>query len=208
MKQSLPVIGMFVSGCFVGAWLQPDGSLQDASIYILYALMFQVGLGLGASDALRSVLRTFRPKMLLLPLGTLCGTLACSALVGLLLTKWSVIDTMTLGAGMGYYSLSSVLIMQLKMPTVGEQLAAELGTIALLANICRELLTLFCAPWLRRWWGPYAPICAAGVTSVDVSLPIIGRVSGAEFIPVAMFHGMVLDMTVPLLLPLLCQWQG
>lgn len=206
MKQSLPVIGLFVLGCFVGAWLQPDWSLQDASVYILYALMFQVGLGLGGSDSLLSVLRIFRPKMLLLPLGTLLGTLIFSALAGLLLTKWHIIDTMAVGAGMGYYSLSSVLIMQLKMPSLGEQLATELGIIALLANICRELLTLSCAPWLRRWWGPYAPICAAGVTSVDVSLPIIGRVSGAGMIPVAMFHGMVLDVTVPLLLPLLCEW--
>lgn len=106
---------------------------------------------------------------------------------------------------MGYYSLSSILVTQLKLPTLGQQLAAELGTIALLANIFRELLALVLAPVIRRWFGPYAPVTAAGVTSVDVCLPAIGRVSGQQMIPVALFHGMMLDLSVPLLVPLLCQ---
>lgn len=205
MKQSLFVVLMFVAGCVVGAVADIRWELHDVSLYILYALMFQIGLSVGCSDNLKAILKKFRPKMLLLPLGTLCGTLLFSALVSFLLVEWGVFDTMAVGAGLGYYSLSSVLITQLKMPTLGEQLAAELGTIALLSNIIRELLALVGAPWFRRWFGPLGPVCAAGVTSVDVALPAIGRVSGQAMIPVALFHGMVLDMSVPLIVPLLCQ---
>lgn len=205
MKQSLFVVLMFVAGCIVGALADIRWELHDVSLYILYALMFQIGLSVGCSDNLKAVLRYFRPKMLLLPLGTLCGTLLFSALVSWVLVEWNVFDTMAVGAGLGYYSLSSVLITQLKMPTLGEQLAAELGTIALLSNIIRELLALVGAPYFRRFFGPLGPVCAAGVTSVDVALPAIGRVSGQAMIPVALFHGMVLDMSVPLIVPMLCQ---
>lgn len=206
MKQSLFVVLMFVVGCIVGACLEGSLQLHDASLYILYALMFQIGISVGCSDNLGEIIRTFRPRMLMLPLATMGGTLLCSALVSLFLARWSTTECMAVGGGMGYYSLSSILITQLKMPTLGEQLATELGIIALLSNILRELMALLAAPWLKRWLGPLAPVCAAGVTSVDVALPAIGRVCGTGMIPVALFHGMVLDMSVPLLVPLLCEW--
>lgn len=112
---------------------------------------------------------------------------------------------MAVGSGMGYYSLSSILVTQLKMPTLGQQLAAELGTIVLLSNICRELISMICAPLIYKIFGPYAPISAAGVTSVDVSLPAISRACGKEIIPISLFHGMIVDLTVPLMVPFLCE---
>lgn len=205
MKQSLMVVAMFVAGCLVGRlWGGAPHDTGPLSMWILYALMFQIGLSVGCSGNLRSILRNFRPRMLLLPLGTVAGTLLFSALAALAVARWGVMDCVAAGAGMGYYSLSSILVQQLKLPSLGAQAAAELGTIALLANVMRELLALLCAPLIRRVFGPYAPVTAAGVTSVDVCLPAIGRVSGREMMPVALFHGMVLDMTVPLLVPLLC----
>lgn len=76
--------------------------------------------------------------MLLIPLGTITGTLLFSALASILLSQWSVFDCMAVGSGFAYYSLSSILITQFKEPTIGIQLATELGTIALLTNIFRE----------------------------------------------------------------------
>ncbi len=205
MKQSLFVIFMFVLGCFIGDWFQLHWKLHELSLLILYLLMFQVGLSVGCSENLKTILRYFRPKMLLLPLASISGSLILSALISVCFVRWSVFDVMAVGGGMGYYSLSSILVTQLKLPTLGEQMAAELGTIALLSNICRELLSLVLAPLWKRLFGPYAPITAAGVTSVDVCLPTIGRICGEQMIPVALFHGMLVDMTVPLLIPLLCE---
>lgn len=206
MKQSVFVVSMFVLGCIVGYFNHSDVEFHEVSLYILYALMFQVGISVGCSDNLKAVLKVFRPKMLLLPIATITGTLLMSALVSVVLTQWSAMDCMAVGSGLGYYSLSSILITQLKLDTLGERLAAELGTIALLANICREMLALVCAPLFRKYFGPYAPISAAGVTSVDVVLPAIARVSGQAMIPVSLFHGMLLDMSVPIILPFLCEW--
>ena len=206
MKQSIVVVMMFIVGCVVGYFNQIDYELHDLSLYILYALMLQVGISVGCSDNLKALLQYCRPKMLLIPLATITGTLLLSACISLVLSRWSAFDCMAVGAGLGYYSLSSILITQLKLDTLGQQLAAELGTIALLANIFREIFSLIFAPFIYKFFGPFAPISAAGVTSVDVSLPAIARVSGKEMIPISLFHGMLLDMSVPILLPFLCEF--
>ena len=103
---------------------------------------------------------------------------------------------MAVGAGFGYYSLSSILITESK--------GAALGTIALLSNIVREIITLLLAPLLARWFGSLAPISAGGATSADTTLPIITRVSGDEFAIVSVYHGFVVDFSVPFLVTLFC----
>lgn len=205
MKQSLIVVMMFVVGCIIGDVCNPHWDLHNVSMMILYALMFQVGLSVGCSPNLKAILRNFKPKMLLLPLATISGTLLFSAVIGFVLTQWGTTNCMAIGSGMGYYSLSSILITQLKAPTLGQQIAAELGTIALLANIWREMIALTCAPLVRKLFGPLATVTAAGVTSVDVCLPAIARTCGKEMVPIALFHGMMIDMSVPLLVPFLCE---
>ena len=205
---NLLVPGIFALGCIAG-YLLGDNTLQlskltDASIYVLYALMLQVGFSVGYSDNFAKVLRTLRPKYLLIPLATVSGTLLFSAAVSFLLSHWSVAECLAVGSGMGYYSLSSILIVQLKTPSLGVQLATELGTIALLANIFRELFALIGAPLFRRFFGKLAPISVAGVTSVDVALPSIMRASGREMIPIAIFHGILIDISVPFFISFFC----
>lgn len=209
MSGSFGVVCVFAVGCLAGAAAASAGySVPDVhgfAVYILYALMLQVGLGLGSRDNLRQLLRSVGPKVLLLPVASVVGTLAFSALAGLLLSRWSVADCLAVSCGMGYYSLSSVLIMQLKMPTLGAQLATELATIALLTNIMRELLALVLAPALRRLFGLTAPISAAGVTSADVALPAIMRASGQAMVPFALIHGLLIDFSVPFFVTFFCK---
>lgn len=140
MKDSLIVLGFFVGGCLLGAlgYLPVDLKTGNMSIYILYALMFQIGISIGSNKELKSMISQLRLKFLLIPLATIGGTLLFSALASLLLGRWSIFDCMAVGSGFAYYSLSSVLITQFKEASIGLQLATELGTIALLANIFRE----------------------------------------------------------------------
>lgn len=49
--------------------------MHNWSLCILYALMLQVGIGLGSNKVLRSELKQLSPKMLLVPLATITGTL-------------------------------------------------------------------------------------------------------------------------------------
>lgn len=206
MKGSLVIVGAFLVGCIAGrSGMLPDGiDAGDISLWVLYALMFQVGIGIGADKRLKEILRTLSPRMLLIPAATIVGTLAASAAISFVLSRWSTAEVLAAGSGFGYYSLSSILITSLKEASLGSQAAAELGTIALLANIFREIMTLLAAPLMVRGFGPLAPICAGGATSMDTTLPVITRFSGREWVFVSIAHGMIVDFSVPFLVPFFC----
>ena len=204
MKNSITVIAIFIVGCVAGACYDIEFDIHNLSLCILYALMLQVGIGIGSNKSLRESLRHVSPKILLVPLATITGTLLFSAVASLLLSQWSVFDCMAVGSGFAYYSLSSILITQFKEPSIGMQLATELGTIALLSNIIREMMALVGAPLIRRYFGKLAPISAAGVNSMDVLLPSITRCSGKEVMPIAICHGILVDLGVPFFGNLFC----
>ena len=208
MKGSLIVVGFFAFGCLLGwsSWLPSVVIENDITIYVLYLLMFQVGLSIGSDKKLKEILCSIRPKLLLVPFATIAGTLVFSALVSLLLTQWSLFDCLAVGSGFAYYSLSSILITQFKEPTLGVQLASELGTIALMANIMREIMALLGAPFFVKYFGRLSPICAGGATTMDTTLPIITRYSGKDLVFVSIFHGIIVDFTVPFFVSFFCSF--
>ena len=108
-----------------------------------------------------------------------------------LLSGISYSESMAIGAGFGYDSLSSIIITQMKGP--------ELGVVALMANIIREVFVLIFAPFLVRYFSAVTPICCAGATSMDSTLPVITKFSGSEFVIIAIMHGVLVDASVPLL---------
>lgn len=208
MKGSLLVVGFFFLGCLLGwfGWLPAFIRENDLSVYVLYLLMFQVGLSIGSDKQLKQILRNIRPRLLCVPLATIVGTLSFTALASLLLSRWGVFDCLAVGSGFAYYSLSSILITQLKEPSLGAQVAAELGTIALMTNIIRELFALLGAPLFMRYFGRLAPICAGGATTMDTTLPIITRCCGNEWVFVSLFHGFLVDFSVPFLVTFFCSF--
>ena len=206
MKGSLVVIVFFVLGCLLGrSELLPAAIIEgDWAMYVLYLLMFLVGLSIGSDNKLKEIIRSIRPKLLLIPLATIVGTLSFTALVSLLLTQWTLFDCLAVGSGFAYYSLSSILITQLKEPSLGAQVAAELGTIALMTNILREIFALLGAPLLVKYFGRLSPICAGGATTMDTTLPIITRCCGKDMVFISILHGILVDFTVPFFVSFFC----
>ena len=168
---------------------------HDATLYVLWLLMGLVGLSIGSDRRLSEILRTLRPRVLLLPLATTVGTFAGVAAASLFLA-YSLADCLSVGAGFAYYSLSSIFITQYK--------GAELGTVALLSNILREILTLVGTPLLVRLLGPLAPISCGGASTMDTTLPIIARYAGRDWIFVSIVHAMILDFSVPFWVVFFC----
>lgn len=197
MSASLPILGCFVLGLLLARFgLVPAPLLEhDPTLPALWLLMALVGLSLGADRRLMEILRSLRPRILLLPLGTTVGTFAGCALVSLLLV-YSLADCLAVGAGFAYYSLSSVFITQYR----GE----ELGTVALLANIFRELFTLVFTPVLVRLLGAPAPIMCGGASTMDTTLPGITRAAGTLWTFPSIVHAMILDFSVPFWVTLFC----
>ncbi|MDE6390329.1 MAG: lysine exporter LysO family protein [Duncaniella sp.] len=199
MKGSLIIVGFFILGAIAGytGLLAIDREGVSISLVALCLLIFCVGMGIGRDiGSLARGLRSLSPRLLLLPLATVLGTLAGCLAVWPLLPGRTAPDVLAVGSGFAYYSLSSVLITECR--------GAELGTIALMANISREIITLLGAPLLRRWFGPLAPISAGGATSMDTTLPIIASVCGREYSVLSIYHGFAVDFSVPFLVTLFC----
>ena len=124
MKGSLIIVGFFVLGALCGVYhlIPYDFTQSKLSFYALCALMFSVGVSVGNDPQTLRNFRSLNPRLIFLPVMTILGTLAGCAVVSLFLSHRSVTDCMAVGAGFGYYSLSSIFITEYKGP--------ELGTIA------------------------------------------------------------------------------
>ena len=198
MKGSLIIVGFFILGITAGlSGMVPESIIDgDLTFYALCALLLCVGIGIGSDRNIVTKFKSLDVRMALLPLGTVIGTFAGSLVVSFILSGRSPLDCLAVGSGFGYYSLSSIFITEYK--------GAELGTIALLANIIREMVTLLLSPVLAKVFGPLAPISSGGVTSMDTTLPIIMASSGEQYSAVSIFHGFILDFSIPFLVTFWC----
>lgn len=198
MKGSLIVVGFFVLGVCLGRLDLAPALLMDSRVTFaaLCCLLFCVGMSIGSNDNIVSEFRSLNPRLALLPVATILGSFAGSLVAWLFLQYRGVTDCMAVGSGFAYYSISSIFITQYR--------GAELGTVALLANIYREILTLLIAPLLAKVFGPLAPISSGGATTMDTTLPIISQTCGKQYVVVSLFHGFVVDFSVPFLVTMWC----
>ena len=198
MKNSLIILGFFAAGIVCGYFMQHTaaaGPAETLTRFALYALVFLVGLTIGGNAEAWRVLRTVKLEVILVPVCTIAGTLLGAGLATLLIADIGLRDGLAVGAGFGYYSLSSLVIRNLGFET--------LAVVALLSNILREIITLIGTPIMARYLGKLLPISVAGATSMDSTLPVITRFSGKSYAIIAVFNGLVLSILVPFLVVLI-----
>jgi uncharacterized membrane protein YbjE (DUF340 family) len=197
MKDSLIIFGFFVAGIALGSSSALPGANPgpDAALYALYALILLVGVVIGGDPRLGEIVRDLRPRILLVPCSIALGTLGGSVLYAWLFDAPGLADTLAIGSGFGYYSLSSVMIDRLS--------GKSAGAVALLANMVREVFTLLFTPLLVRCFGKLAPIASGGATAMDTTLPVIAKFSGKEMAFVAVISGLVLTLAAPVLISLI-----
>lgn len=193
MQMSLKILLFFAVGMLWGlsgrvTIILPD---TDLGTYALYLLMFLVGIGIGADGRSFFVLKKLGIRVLVVPMATIIGTFTGILFVMIFIQTISLKEALAVGAGFGYYSLSSILISEIH--------SEALGVTALLSNITREVITLLLAPLMVTYFSKISPITAAGATSMDTTLPVITTVSGKEYAVISLFHGIVLTILVPLL---------
>ncbi len=197
MKGSLIIVAFFAAGILCGrADVLPQWvSSSTVSMTALCALLLCVGMGIGSNPDMKSEFRSLNPRVALLPLATILGSWAGAAIAFLVLQR-TLTDCLAISSGFAYYSLSSIFLTEYR--------GIELGTIALVANLVREAITLLGTPLLARIFGPLAPISAGGATTMDTTLPIITHTCGQRFTILAIFHGFIVDFSVPFLVTFWC----
>ena len=195
LKDPLRLFAAVIVGFSVGFFL-PVVATQEigvVSTWLLYLLVGLIGFQLSRSEVdLKTAL--LHPRTLLLPAATIVGTLGGGALLAPLLSI-PMGRALAVTAGFGWYSLSGVLITNLGDPV--------LGSAAFVSNMLREGFALMLIPLLgRAGWGEVA-IGVAGATSMDVTLPLIGKSCGSSSVPLSVASGAILSFLVPILVPLL-----
>lgn len=200
MKGSLIIVGFFVAGLLFGlSPYLPEFLLnKDLSTYALYILMFLVGITVGADKSSLDIIKEVKFEILIIPLFVIVGTLVGVSVVSVFFDDLSLKQSLAVGSGFGYYSLSSIIISKVE----GE----AMGALALVANIMREIFTLLFAPLLVMLFGKLAPIASGGATSMDSTLPVIRKFSGTEYSLIAVYNGTVLTILVPLLVMFILEY--
>lgn len=162
--------------------------------YALAAMIFGVGINIGHNRRELAKIKKIGWRVLLVPMGVGVGSLVGASIASLFL-KLSLLEAVVVGAGFGWYSLSSVLIAQLY--------SVELGAVAFLANVFREMMAFILIPLLAIRVHKIVAIAPGGATTMDSTLPLIAKMTDTPTAMIAFVSGLVLTIIVPFLIPFL-----
>ncbi|NMR85319.1 lysine exporter LysO family protein, partial [Vibrio parahaemolyticus] len=109
----------------------------------LILLLFFVGIDIGLNKSVFSRIKAKGIKILLVPIAIIAGSILGSAIAGVIL-KLPFNEAGAIGAGLGWYSLSSILI---------ASYSSELSALAFISNVIRELIAIMIIPIIaNKMW--------------------------------------------------------
>lgn len=165
--------------------------ISQNSDLILYVLMFSVGISIGMHKGIVQKIKEYHIRIFIIPLGIMVGSLlggvVCSLLFQLPFGHGTAI-----ASGMGWYSLAG--------SAIGNIAGAQLGSIAFLSNLMREVFSFLLIPFLAAHLNQYACIAPAGATSEDTTLPVILKYTNEETVVLSVLNGMICSFFVPILI--------
>ena len=190
MVSCVVIVGILL-GYFTKSYINFDISLLIQ--FGLYLLLFFIGIDIGKNDNILNDLKKINKKVLFLPFITIISSLAGGAVASILLSL-SMGESVAVSAGMGWYSFSAIEL---------SKVSVELGGIAFLSNIFRELLAIFLIPIVAKKIGSFESVSIGGATAMDSVLPIINKSNPAEISIISFYSGLVISIVVPILIPIL-----
>ena len=190
------IFGSTIFGVGIGFFLnqQMIQSLDQISTIALALLLFGIGMDLGRNKKIWAGLKNKGFKVILIPLAIAIGSIGAAGLSGLLIDL-PLNEGTAIGAGFGWYSLSGIILDQIY--------SSDIGAMAFLSNIFRELITIIIMPLLAKRVGYLTTIAPGGATSMDTTLPLISKLTNPETTLYAFISGAILSSLVPILVPLL-----
>lgn len=191
------IVMSVMAGVLSGMLVIPHSISRYSGVVIdigLCFLLFWVGVDIGKNRKDIIGLKDYGWRIALLPLGIVVGSIAATMAAGFMM-GYTAAEAGAVGAGLGWYSLSGVLISNLH--------SVELGAVAFVTNVSRELLALILIPFIAKNLGHLEAIAPAGATAMDTTLPVISRSTGPETAIIAFLTGAVLTASVPVLVPMI-----
>lgn len=192
----LGIIIAILIGIISGLLFKSSFLLDTVDIFIklgLSLLLFFVGIDIGNYKDLIKSLKKIKKKVIFLPITTILGSLLGGFISSLFLSLSSS-ETIAISSGMGWYSFSAIELAKID---------ANLGALAFLANVFRELLAILLIPFIAKYLGGYEAISCAGAPAMDSLLPFINRNTLASMAIVSFYSGLIITFVIPILLPFL-----
>ncbi len=158
---------------------------------ILSILMFSVGISIGLKRGILQNIKTYHFKILMIPAAVVTASVLGGAVCGLI-SGYPVNQGVSVASGLGWYSLAGI--------TIGNLAGEQLGSIAFLSNLLRELFSFFSIPFLSKRFNYYSCIAVAGATSEDTTLPMMIKYTDEETVLLSVLNGVICSALVPFLI--------
>ncbi len=166
-------------------------TLTSHTEFWLYILLFLVGISVGFQKKLFTSIKNNSALLFIVPFFTILASFLAGPFLALF-TELSVSESTAIASGLGWYSLSGV--------TISAIYSAEMGSIAFLANLLREMVSFFIIPFIGKHLNYPTAIAPAAATSEDTTLSMMIRYTDEETVVVAVFNGIICSAAVPFLI--------
>ncbi|MDD6042645.1 MAG: lysine exporter LysO family protein [Eubacteriaceae bacterium] len=158
----------------------------------LCGLLFLVGMDIGQEESLIEEIKKSGLRIMVFPFMTIMGTLLGCIVIGLILPT-SILETVTVGAGLAWYSFAPVVILDSGYVT--------LSAISFLYNVFRELTSLLLIPIVAKRVGYIEAVSLPASGAMDVCLPVAVRSTRPGMVVYSCTVGIVSSIAVPILVP-------
>lgn len=191
----LSVAVSLVGGLLFGYLFLGTGVKDTLDLILMSALdvmIFIAGIEIGSNRGILKRICNLHSALLALaiPLAVACGSI-CGALLLGHIAGLSVYDSLLVGGGLGWYSFSSVVI--------SAMYSTEIGTVAFLANMMREISGFFLIPLLVRVH-KFLALAPSGAATMDSGLPVVIKYTNLHVGMYSFINGLVLTLIVPVLI--------
>lgn len=191
----LSVAVSLVGGLLFGYLFLDTGVKDTLDLILMSALdvmIFIAGIEIGSNRGILKRICNLHSALLALAIplavacGSICGALLLGHIVGL-----RAYDSLLVGGGLGWYSFSSVVI--------SAMYSTEIGTVAFLANMMREISGFFLIPLLVRVH-KFLALAPSGAATMDSGLPVVIKYTNLHVGMYSFINGLVLTLIVPVLI--------
>lgn len=191
----LSVAVSLVGGLLFGYLFLDTGVKDTLDLILMSALdvmIFIAGIEIGSIRGILKRICNVHSALLALaiPLAVACGSI-CGALFLGHIAGLSAYDSLLVGGGLGWYSFSSVVI--------SAMYSTEIGTVAFLANMMREISGFFLIPFLVRMH-KFLALAPSGAATMDSGLPVVIKYTNLHVGMYSFINGLVLTLIVPVLI--------
>lgn len=191
----LSVAVSLVGGLLFGYLFLDTGVKDTLDLILMSALdvmIFIAGIEIGSNRGILKRICNVHSALLALaiPLAVACGSI-CGALLLGHIAGLSAYDSLLVGGGLGWYSFSSVVI--------SAMYSTEIGTVAFLANMMREISGFFLIPLLVRVH-KFLALAPSGAATIDSGLPVVIKYTNLHVGMYSFINGLVLTLIVPVLI--------